>query len=270
MPAGDPPNGIPDAHARAWSRELNRVVQERAPIYSGVASDFQNYHGIDATQESAEAIAMEEDRTREILQAQYPEVRSAAYDSLILDRMQAGNAPEISDHIDNVRVAAEAVLVLKNRYGDEISYAAWCASMNSPIERTVAVTQVPTRIIITEWTGVPFQARPTSNGCYFKTDVRLTDGQLESSTPRTNMEAALRTHERIVQLYIDLDCPICKGPMKKRAGKFGHFFGCVAYPKCKGLRSYPDGKAKGKQSTPTALSATGDDLDDRLDDLDIE
>jgi hypothetical protein len=32
------------------------------------------------------------------------------------------------------------------------------------------------------------------------------------------------------------NCPICKGPTKKKLGKFGEFYGCILFPKCKGSR----------------------------------
>ena len=31
-------------------------------------------------------------------------------------------------------------------------------------------------------------------------------------------------------------CPDCKSPMALRKGKFGSFWGCIAYPNCIGLR----------------------------------
>jgi DNA topoisomerase-1 len=34
-------------------------------------------------------------------------------------------------------------------------------------------------------------------------------------------------------------CPKCNGPMKLRQGPRGMFLGCVAYPKCKGVREAP-------------------------------
>jgi len=30
-------------------------------------------------------------------------------------------------------------------------------------------------------------------------------------------------------------CPQCRGPMTEREGKYGKFFGCNAYPNCKGI-----------------------------------
>ncbi|MCR4404341.1 MAG: type I DNA topoisomerase [Candidatus Acetothermia bacterium] len=38
-----------------------------------------------------------------------------------------------------------------------------------------------------------------------------------------------------------LRCPICGGPMVLRQGKFGRFYGCKDYPKCKGTRPYTIG-----------------------------
>ena len=32
-------------------------------------------------------------------------------------------------------------------------------------------------------------------------------------------------------------CPVCGRPTMPREGKFGKFFGCIAFPKCKGSRN---------------------------------
>lgn len=34
----------------------------------------------------------------------------------------------------------------------------------------------------------------------------------------------------------NVKCPECSGPMISRTGKFGVFWGCKAYPECKGTR----------------------------------
>ncbi|MGQ9477220.1 MAG: type I DNA topoisomerase [Candidatus Bipolaricaulia bacterium] len=39
----------------------------------------------------------------------------------------------------------------------------------------------------------------------------------------------------------ELRCPICGGPMQLREGKFGRFYGCKDYPKCKGTLPYTIG-----------------------------
>jgi len=41
---------------------------------------------------------------------------------------------------------------------------------------------------------------------------------------------------RGIPLAADTDCPLCGMPLKKIDGKYGTFFGCSAYPKCKGKR----------------------------------
>ncbi|MCH9608493.1 MAG: DNA topoisomerase 1 [Chlamydiales bacterium] len=37
----------------------------------------------------------------------------------------------------------------------------------------------------------------------------------------------------------DQPCPVCKGEMKVRHGRFGPFLGCLKYPECKGIVSIP-------------------------------
>ena len=48
-------------------------------------------------------------------------------------------------------------------------------------------------------------------------------------------------------------CPLCNGKMLKRKSKFGEFWGCDSYPKCKGLRqldgTVPEKSAEGKKSS---------------------
>ena len=40
----------------------------------------------------------------------------------------------------------------------------------------------------------------------------------------------------IKEFYDDKTCPICGGKLKLRTGKYGNFFGCSNYPKCKYTR----------------------------------
>lgn len=35
----------------------------------------------------------------------------------------------------------------------------------------------------------------------------------------------------------NVHCPLCDGPMTPRASQHGKFWGCQAYPKCKGTRN---------------------------------
>jgi len=32
-------------------------------------------------------------------------------------------------------------------------------------------------------------------------------------------------------------CPVCGSPMRRRSGKFGEFWSCTQFPKCKGTRN---------------------------------
>ena len=41
----------------------------------------------------------------------------------------------------------------------------------------------------------------------------------------------------------NVKCPDCDGPMVSRSSKFGVFWGCQAYPKCKGTRDN-EGRSK--------------------------
>jgi ssDNA-binding Zn-finger/Zn-ribbon topoisomerase 1 len=35
----------------------------------------------------------------------------------------------------------------------------------------------------------------------------------------------------------NVKCPLCDGPMKSRKSVYGVFWGCAAYPQCKGTRN---------------------------------
>ena len=40
-------------------------------------------------------------------------------------------------------------------------------------------------------------------------------------------------HKQRMVFQNNKKCPKCNGTMKKRNGKYGEFWGCTAYPKCK-------------------------------------
>ena len=48
-------------------------------------------------------------------------------------------------------------------------------------------------------------------------------------------------------------CPCCNRSMIKKTGKFGEFFGCVAFPACRGSRSL-DGTCSGPQKPVDCLA----------------
>jgi hypothetical protein len=50
----------------------------------------------------------------------------------------------------------------------------------------------------------------------------------------TGTEISSRRHKR--KKYGKGPCPICGGETGLRTGKFGKFYGCLKFPKCKGSR----------------------------------
>ena len=56
----------------------------------------------------------------------------------------------------------------------------------------------------------------------------------------------------------DVTCPECGGKMKARVSKHGAFWGCAAYPKCKGTRN-ADGQSKGERSPGSSEHEEPDD-----------
>lgn len=50
---------------------------------------------------------------------------------------------------------------------------------------------------------------------------------------RERLKARLSESDRML---CEQPCPACKGPLVLRRGTRGEFYGCVSYPKCRGLR----------------------------------
>lgn len=38
------------------------------------------------------------------------------------------------------------------------------------------------------------------------------------------------------QIIVDCYCPLCHRPMRLRNGRYGDFWGCQSFPKCRGTR----------------------------------
>ncbi|MBR5516599.1 MAG: topoisomerase DNA-binding C4 zinc finger domain-containing protein, partial [Firmicutes bacterium] len=60
------------------------------------------------------------------------------------------------------------------------------------------------------------------------------------SNQKTGKEARLEHKEQVKSYNIELErmkdekiCPYCKIPLVERKGKYGSFYGCKNYPKCK-------------------------------------
>lgn len=54
----------------------------------------------------------------------------------------------------------------------------------------------------------------------------------------------------------DLVCPDCGSPMRLRPSRFGLFYGCTAYPDCKGTHgAHPDGAPLGVPASQTVKQA---------------
>jgi len=68
--------------------------------------------------------------------------------------------------------------------------------------------------------------------------------QFKYANRRLILKEALAEHdaqEEERRAEIDLKCPLCGAPMELREGKFGRFYGCTRYPKCKGTAPYTIG-----------------------------
>lgn len=62
----------------------------------------------------------------------------------------------------------------------------------------------------------------------------------------STLPSSLQAHESMIRAHLlssiggsityeTPDCPLCEEKMRLRVGKFGEFYGCTAFPKCKGL-----------------------------------
>lgn len=51
------------------------------------------------------------------------------------------------------------------------------------------------------------------------------------------------TKQVLPDKFVQVTCPKCGEPMRKRNGRYGNFWGCSTYPKCKGTRSVKEVKA---------------------------
>lgn len=56
---------------------------------------------------------------------------------------------------------------------------------------------------------------------------------LDKSSKKSHVQFAKLQSYRNDQLLQNGKCPICGAPLIKRNGKYGSFYGCTAYPKCK-------------------------------------
>ena len=70
--------------------------------------------------------------------------------------------------------------------------------------------------------GEPFFACPERKACGFTANIG-SDGKPEKKVPK---QVILSTHK----------CPICDELMAERQSKYGKFFGCSKFPKCRGMR----------------------------------
>jgi ssDNA-binding Zn-finger/Zn-ribbon topoisomerase 1 len=65
-----------------------------------------------------------------------------------------------------------------------------------------------------------------------------------------------RVHERE---RTDLTCPECSAPMKLRDSRYGLFYGCTAFPKCKATHgAHPDGAPLGRPADKATKRARMD------------
>ncbi len=53
---------------------------------------------------------------------------------------------------------------------------------------------------------------------------------------RYSKDGKVEVVERKAEVYEDVRCDLCGSPMALRAGRYGKFFGCTAYPKCRGTK----------------------------------
>lgn len=73
-------------------------------------------------------------------------------------------------------------------------------------------------------------------------DKMSTDRFIKSDKMVADAKAALRRYDHKAKARVI--CPKCNAPMRKRSGRYGEFYGCFKYPKCKGTLSLKKGKVQ--------------------------
>jgi hypothetical protein len=64
--------------------------------------------------------------------------------------------------------------------------------------------------------------------------IRLTEPKVNTRFKEVDIEATKKIVARLAASSEPPKCPQCSGEMSRRTGKFGDFWGCKGYPKCKG------------------------------------
>lgn len=66
---------------------------------------------------------------------------------------------------------------------------------------------------------------------------RYHEGNAEAALPRSPVGVIQRAEGNGTMKPENVTCPDCNGPMTSRTSAHGVFWGCKAYPKCKGTRN---------------------------------
>jgi ribosomal protein L37AE/L43A len=64
--------------------------------------------------------------------------------------------------------------------------------------------------------------------------IRLTEPSINTKYKEVDIEQTKHVVAKLAASAEPPSCPICKGEMSRRTGRYGDFWGCKGYPKCKG------------------------------------
>ena len=62
--------------------------------------------------------------------------------------------------------------------------------------------------------------------------------EIEEAVPSSPFSSTIGSLPQVAREVMggSYTCPTCNSPMQERKGKFGKFYGCTQYPRCRGTR----------------------------------
>ena len=72
---------------------------------------------------------------------------------------------------------------------------------------------------------------------YSKNKYQRTNDASKSYTNARNLSKNSRVNRSLDRKLVTPVCPVCSSDMRKRNGRYGRFWGCSKYPKCRGTRN---------------------------------
>jgi ssDNA-binding Zn-finger/Zn-ribbon topoisomerase 1 len=87
------------------------------------------------------------------------------------------------------------------------------------------------------------------------------DGQIGGDAWRDDYNPRASLEKKLMSAYESVKCPDCGGEMISRTGKFGVFWGCKDFPRCKGTRDSEE-RSKADREAWKSNQLENDDTDE--------